>query len=114
MLPFCDLQQSKVRESLGVIKPHFNHESPVTAIAAIQELEILASMDLNAPLRDELQQPQQLPQPPTPQHQPITQPQQLQQPPPQPHPHMYHPQLPQVQLQPQQPQLYHPQGPAPS
>ncbi|KAJ1437804.1 AT hook, DNA-binding motif [Sesbania bispinosa] len=31
--------QSKVKESLGVLKPYFNHESPVTAIAAIQELE---------------------------------------------------------------------------
>ncbi|XP_061343662.1 uncharacterized protein LOC133289683 isoform X2 [Gastrolobium bilobum] len=54
--------QSKVKESLAVLKPHFNHESPVTAIAAIQELEVLGTMDLNAPLRDETL-PQQQPQP---------------------------------------------------
>lgn len=53
---FFNLQQSKVKESLGVLKPYFNHESPVTAIAAIQDLEVLATFDLKAPLRDETQQ----------------------------------------------------------
>ncbi|RDX79946.1 HMG-Y-related protein A, partial [Mucuna pruriens] len=48
--------QSKVKESLGMLKPYFNHESPVTAIAAIQELEVLSTLDLKAPLRDETQQ----------------------------------------------------------
>ncbi|KAL2342354.1 hypothetical protein Fmac_003639 [Flemingia macrophylla] len=56
--------QSKVKESLGMLKPYFNHESPVTAIAAIQELEVLSTLDLKAPLRDETQQqPQPQPQP---------------------------------------------------
>ncbi|XP_054814411.1 uncharacterized protein LOC129314952, partial [Prosopis cineraria] len=53
--------QLKVNESLGSIKPHFNIASPVSAIAAIQELEGLATMDLNVPLRNETQEllPQQ-------------------------------------------------------
>ncbi|CAJ1936647.1 unnamed protein product [Sphenostylis stenocarpa] len=55
--------QTKVKESLGTLKPYFNHESPVTAIAAIQELEVLSTLDLKAPLRDETQQqPEPLPQ----------------------------------------------------
>ncbi|KAG5007533.1 HMG-Y-related protein A [Glycine soja] len=78
--------QSKVKESLAVLKPHFNHESPVTAIAAIQELEVLGTMDLNVPLRDETL-PHQVelppPQPPVQQQQQPPQ-QQLQQPPQQP------------------------------
>ncbi|CAK8534243.1 unnamed protein product [Lathyrus sativus] len=45
--------QGKIKESLAVIKPHFDHESPVTALAAIQELEILGAMDLNEPLNEE-------------------------------------------------------------
>ncbi|KAG5041814.1 hypothetical protein JHK82_013913 [Glycine max] len=77
--------QSKVKESLGTLKPYFNHESPVTAIAAIQELEVLSTLDLKAPLRDETQQ----------------------QPPPQP--------LPQTQTQSQQlPQFFQPHTSAPS
>lgn len=63
MPPLFNLQQSKVKESLGTLKPYFNHESPVTAIAAIQELEVLSTLDLKAPLRDETQQqPPPLPQ----------------------------------------------------
>ncbi|WVZ24390.1 hypothetical protein V8G54_002934 [Vigna mungo] len=55
--------QTKVKESLGMLKPYFNHESPVTAIAAIQELEVLSTLDLKASLRDETQQqPEPLPQ----------------------------------------------------
>lgn len=46
-----------------MLKPYFNHESPVTAIAAIQELEVLSTLDLKAALRDETQQqPEPLPQ----------------------------------------------------
>ncbi|KAL3009663.1 hypothetical protein AAZX31_07G096700 [Glycine max] len=132
--------QSKVKESLAVLKPHFNHESPVTAIAAIQELEVLGTMDLNAPLRDEtlppqeeqppLQQQQQPPQQqfPPPQQQPPQQhlaPQQL---PPQPQApifqqtyppfhlpqfHHHQPTL-QFQQQPQPPQLFQHQAQPPS
>ncbi|KAK7370097.1 hypothetical protein VNO80_12152 [Phaseolus coccineus] len=55
--------QTKVKESLGMLKPYFNHESPVTAIAAIQELEVLSTLDLKAALREEThQQPEPLPQ----------------------------------------------------
>ncbi|KAL9330337.1 hypothetical protein ACSQ67_005340 [Phaseolus vulgaris] len=55
--------QAKVKESLGMLKPYFNHESPVTAIAAIQELEVLSTLDLKAALREEThQQPEPLPQ----------------------------------------------------
>ncbi|OIW03612.1 hypothetical protein TanjilG_06121 [Lupinus angustifolius] len=101
--------QSKVKESLEVLKPHFTHESPVSAIAAIQDLEVLGSMDLNAPLEDETfqqqhqQPPQQQPPPPPP---PQQQPQQLLQPPPQ------LPQVTQQQLYPHQfPQFQQPYQP---
>ncbi|XP_027343891.1 histone H1-like [Abrus precatorius] len=81
--------QSKVKESLGVLKPYFNHESPVTAIAAIQDLEVLATMDLKAPLADETQQLQQSPQ-------------QM------PQPQMYEQQYPQISTQPQLQQFFQP------
>lgn len=55
--------QSKVKESLDILKPLFDHQSPATAVAAIQELEMLATLDLKAPLRDETLQPQQFPEP---------------------------------------------------
>ncbi|KAH1251930.1 hypothetical protein AAZX31_05G230700 [Glycine max] len=87
--------QSKVKESLGTLKPYFNHESPVTAIAAIQELEVLSTLDLKAPLRDETQQ-----QPP-PQPLPQTQTQ------------VYEQQYPQPQSQ-QLPQFFQPHTSAPS
>nr|KYP65509.1 Histone H1 [Cajanus cajan] len=97
--------QSKVKESLAVLKPHFNHESPATAIAAIQDLEELGIMDLNAPLRDEtLPHQEELPPP-----QPPVQPQQLQLPrqqlPPPPQQQQQPPQqnLPPQQLPPQAP-----------
>ncbi|KAE9588247.1 hypothetical protein Lal_00003310 [Lupinus albus] len=45
--------QSKVKESLEVLKPYFTHESPLSAIAAIQDLEVLGAMDLNEPLEDD-------------------------------------------------------------
>ncbi|KAL5052403.1 hypothetical protein RYX36_033085 [Vicia faba] len=63
--------QSKVKESLEVLKPYFDHQSPVNAVAAIQELENLATLDLKAPLRDETQQhqPEQFPEEPQPQQQ---------------------------------------------
>ncbi|KAJ6749000.1 hypothetical protein OIU79_029981 [Salix purpurea] len=79
--------QSKVKQAVGVLKPHLT-TATISAVAAIQELEGLASMDITIPWREEpLTQPQPLPQP---QPQPQLQPQQLPQP------------LPQPQLQPQQ------------
>lgn len=53
------LQQSKVKQAVGMLKPQLTHESPVTAIAAVQELEELATLDMSAPLREEVQQPVQ-------------------------------------------------------
>jgi hypothetical protein len=122
--------QGRVKESLALLRPHFNHESPVTAIAAIQELEILVAMDLNEPLKDEpLPQQQNLPvqdQPPPQQPPPQqVQPQQVppQQVPPQHFPAQQIAHVPQVfpqyppfhiqefQFQQQQPQLYHPPPP---
>ncbi|EXB62689.1 Histone [Morus notabilis] len=50
-----DYFQSKVKQAAGTLKPQLTHESPVTAIAAVQELEELATLDINAPLRDEVQ-----------------------------------------------------------
>ncbi|KAK7398808.1 hypothetical protein VNO78_09981 [Psophocarpus tetragonolobus] len=88
--------QSKVKESLGVLKPFFNHESSVTAIAAIQDLEVLSTLDLKAPLRDE----------PPPQHPAQQQPQ----PETQVYEQQYHQIPPQLQLQ----QFFQPHTSAPS
>lgn len=113
--------QGKVKESLAALRPHFNHESPVTAIAAIQELEILVAMDLNEPLKDEtLPQQQNLSAQDQPQQQqPQQQQQQLPQPAPQQqlpppqivaHPQVFPPHYPllsqEYHYQQQQPQLY--------
>ncbi|XP_019436726.1 PREDICTED: uncharacterized protein LOC109343059 isoform X2 [Lupinus angustifolius] len=65
--------QSKVKESLEVLKPYFTHESPLSAIAAIQDLEVLGAMDLNAPLEQDEPLPHQPLQPP-PQHHILQQP----------------------------------------
>ena len=48
-------QQSKVRQAVGVLKPQLTNETPVSVVTAIQELEGLASMDINAALREEIQ-----------------------------------------------------------
>ncbi|XP_015966950.3 LOW QUALITY PROTEIN: uncharacterized protein LOC107490665 [Arachis duranensis] len=114
--------QAKVKESLAVLRPYFNHESPVTALAALQELDVLGTMDLNAPLRDETipQQPQQ--QLPLQQQPPPMQPSPSPPPPPQPHQQLPQPQLmfpqqfhqfnlPQFQQQP--PQYQHQHQPPP-
>ncbi|XP_045820149.1 histone H1-II-like [Trifolium pratense] len=112
--------QSKIKESLDVLKPYFDKESPVTAVAAIQELEMLATLDLKAPLRDETQQQQ--PQPFSEQEQPQPeQPQPEQQLPPQQlHPQLvtqaqiYEQQYLQMPFQPQVQQLFQPHTLAPS
>ncbi|OIW11930.1 hypothetical protein TanjilG_02137 [Lupinus angustifolius] len=95
--------QSKVRESLEVLKPHFTHEIPVSAIATIQDLGLVGAMDLDAPMENETlpQQPQQLLQAPQQQIYPHQFPQ-FQQP--------YQPQQHQHQNQ-QQPQQFQPQLP---
>ncbi|XP_050227018.1 uncharacterized protein LOC126676779 [Mercurialis annua] len=48
-----DFFQSKVMQAVGVLRPQLTNETPVSVVAAIQELEGLASMDINAPLREE-------------------------------------------------------------
>ncbi|TKY61053.1 HMG I/Y like protein [Spatholobus suberectus] len=88
-----------------MLKPYFNHESPVTAIAAIQELEVLSTLDLKAPLRDETQQLPQQPPPPPPQ-QPLPELQMYEQ--------QYPQILPQPQPQPQLQQFFQPHTSAPS
>ncbi|KAM7268510.1 hypothetical protein ACFE04_010676 [Oxalis oulophora] len=50
--------QSKVMQAVGALKPQFTSETNIGAIAAIQDLEGLAAMDITAPFRDE-PQPQQ-------------------------------------------------------
>lgn len=57
-------QQTKVKQAVGMLKPELTHDSSATAIAAVQELEELSVMDLNAPLREEAVQ-HQPPPPPT-------------------------------------------------
>jgi hypothetical protein len=114
--------QSKIKESLDVLKPYFVQESPATAVAAIKELEILATLDLKAPLRDETQQLQPVLEQPQPEQPQPEQPQPEQQLPP---PQQLHPQLvPQAQIyeqqylpmpfQPQVQQLFQPHTLAPS
>ncbi|BBH04175.1 winged-helix DNA-binding transcription factor family protein [Prunus dulcis] len=49
--------QFKVGQAVGAIKPYLNNESEVSAIAAIQELEGLAAMDISAPFTFEAPQP---------------------------------------------------------
>ncbi|KAI9114071.1 hypothetical protein K1719_015322 [Acacia pycnantha] len=53
--------QSKVKEYIREIKPHFNIESSIKVIVAIQGLQRLATMDLDGPLPNETQElpPQQ-------------------------------------------------------
>lgn len=92
-----------------MLKPYFDHQSPVNAVAAIQELENLATLDLKAPLRDETQQqqPEQFPEQPPPQQQLPPQEQvPLQQLPPQ--VQIYEQQYLQIPLQQQIQQLFQP------
>ncbi|KAI9384350.1 hypothetical protein POPTR_012G048500v4 [Populus trichocarpa] len=78
--------QSRIKQAAGVLKPLLT-SATISAVAAIQELEGLASMDINVPWREEPQpqtqpQPQPLPLPlplPQPQPQLLPQPQPLQQ-----------------------------------
>lgn len=52
---FVYFQQLKVRQAVIALKPQLSHGSPATAIAAVQELEEIATMDINAPFREEPQ-----------------------------------------------------------
>ncbi|KHG26521.1 hypothetical protein F383_08088 [Gossypium arboreum] len=56
--------QSKVKQAVGVLKSQFSSESNISAIDAIQELEVLAAMDINKPFKDDAQPPP--PPPPAP------------------------------------------------
>ncbi|KAF5957891.1 hypothetical protein HYC85_005116 [Camellia sinensis] len=47
--------QSRVKQAISMVKPHLNNETAVSAIAALQELEELATMDMNAPLNVQVQ-----------------------------------------------------------
>ncbi|KAH0976026.1 hypothetical protein GBA52_017925 [Prunus armeniaca] len=49
--------QFKVGQAVGALKPCLNNETEVSAIAAIQELEGLAAMDISAPFTFEATQP---------------------------------------------------------
>lgn len=60
ILFLCHLQQFKVGQAVGALKPCLNNESEVSAIAAIQELEGLAALDISAPFTFEAPQPQVL------------------------------------------------------
>ncbi|KAJ9184718.1 hypothetical protein P3X46_004418 [Hevea brasiliensis] len=50
-------KQSRVKQAVGVLKPQVTSETANSAVVAIQELEGLASMDINVPLRKEAQPP---------------------------------------------------------
>uniref|UniRef100_A0A2P2LX10 Uncharacterized protein MANES_09G031800 n=1 Tax=Rhizophora mucronata TaxID=61149 RepID=A0A2P2LX10_RHIMU len=45
--------QSRVGQAVGALKPLLTSETAISAIAAIQELEGLTAMDINAPFREE-------------------------------------------------------------
>ncbi|KAL7192444.1 hypothetical protein ACSBR2_024308 [Camellia fascicularis] len=47
--------QSRVKQAISMVKPHLNNETAVSAIVALQELEELATMDMNAPLNVQVQ-----------------------------------------------------------
>ncbi|MBA0563354.1 hypothetical protein Golob_008335 [Gossypium lobatum] len=58
--------QSKVKQAVGVLKSQFSSESNISAIDAIQELEVLAAVDINKPFKDDAQPPPQPPPAPVP------------------------------------------------
>ncbi|WCJ33967.1 winged-helix DNA-binding transcription factor family protein [Euphorbia peplus] len=57
-----EIFQSRVKQAVSLLRPTLNSETAITAIAAIQDLEEIATLDLNAPLREEAPL-SQLPQP---------------------------------------------------
>lgn len=66
---FSYLQQTKLRQAISVLKPHLSSESQISAVAAIQELEALAVMDIGTPLQEVTQVAQPPLPPPAPQQQ---------------------------------------------
>lgn len=54
-----ELQQTKVKLVVDVLKPQLTGESDISTVAAIQELEGLVTLDIAAPWRDDAQQPPQ-------------------------------------------------------
>lgn len=49
------LQQSKVKQAIGVLKPQFTGEGNMGTVTAIEELEGLAAMDISVSFREEAQ-----------------------------------------------------------
>ncbi|XP_044477681.1 uncharacterized protein LOC123204929 [Mangifera indica] len=64
-----ELFQTKVRQAVSVLKPHLTSENQISALAAIQELEVLAVMDISTQLKDDTQVAQPPPPPAPQQHQ---------------------------------------------
>ncbi|XVF43225.1 hypothetical protein PTKIN_Ptkin02bG0023200 [Pterospermum kingtungense] len=60
-----EFYQSKVKQIVGVLKPHFTPESNINAISAIHDLEGLAVMDISTPFKRNDQPGALLPPPPT-------------------------------------------------
>lgn len=69
ILQLSYLQQTKVRQAVSVLKPHLTSENQISALAAIQELEVLAVMDISTQLKDDTQVAQPPPPPAPQQHQ---------------------------------------------
>ncbi|XP_031269124.1 putative disease resistance protein RGA3 [Pistacia vera] len=65
-----ELFQTKVSQAVSVLKPQLSSESQSSAVAAVQELEALAMMDISTPLKEDPQvaqsQPPEQQQPPQP------------------------------------------------
>ncbi|XP_031259356.1 putative disease resistance protein RGA3 [Pistacia vera] len=68
-----ELFQTKVGQAVSVLKPQLSSESQSSAVAAIQELEALAKMDISTPLKEDTQVAQSQPpeQQPPPQPPPL-------------------------------------------
>ncbi|XP_065855978.1 histone H1-like [Euphorbia lathyris] len=48
-----EIFQSRVKQAVSLLRPTLNSETAISAIAAIQDLEEIATLDLNAPVREE-------------------------------------------------------------
>lgn len=51
------LQQGRIKQTVGVLKPVLETQNAANALAAVQELEELAAVDVTAPLNLQNRQP---------------------------------------------------------
>lgn len=51
------MQQGRIKQTVGVLKPVLETQNAANALAAVQELEELAAVDVTAPLNLQNRQP---------------------------------------------------------